>query len=151
MPAQPEELQEEPEPTVLSPWPTRRRFPERTGAKHATIHALLTAGHSKRSVVRQLDMTLNTILCFSHTTTPEEKFTGPRPSVNPRRHALVPHPPRRPFRRRPPPALDRSGHLIKVFKRQMFGWALVSNSSASEFSSLRNLIAGPDQDSTIEE
>ncbi|MCB5908839.1 transposase [Streptomyces pinistramenti] len=68
--------QEETEPAALSPWPTRHRFAERTRAKHATIHALLTAGHSKPSVARQLSMTLSTILRFSRATTPEEMFTG---------------------------------------------------------------------------
>ncbi|WP_326762553.1 ISL3 family transposase [Streptomyces phaeochromogenes] len=75
-PARPEEPQEEAEPAALSPWPTGHRFAERTRAKHATIHALLAAGHSKRSVARQLGMTLNTILRFSRATTPEEMFTG---------------------------------------------------------------------------
>ncbi|MFJ1560333.1 ISL3 family transposase [Streptomyces mirabilis] len=73
---EPEKPQEEAEPTALSPWPTVHRFAERTRAKHATIHALLAAGHSKRSVARQLGMTLNTILRFSRATTPEEMFTG---------------------------------------------------------------------------
>ncbi|WUR85898.1 hypothetical protein OG967_47715 [Streptomyces phaeochromogenes] len=80
MPARPEKSQEEPEPAALSPWPTGHRFAERTRAKHATIHALLAAGHSKRSVARQLGMTLNTILRFSRATTPEEMFTGQRQS-----------------------------------------------------------------------
>ncbi|MGW9046969.1 ISL3 family transposase [Streptomyces lydicus] len=71
-----EEPQEETAPTASSPWPTGHRFAERTRAKHATIHALLAAGHSKRSVARQLGMTLNTILRFSRATTPEEMFTG---------------------------------------------------------------------------
>ncbi|MFD5423943.1 hypothetical protein [Streptomyces sp. NPDC127084] len=62
MPARQEEPQEKAEPTALSPWPTGHRFAERTRAEHATIHALLAAGHSKRSVARQLGMTLNTIL-----------------------------------------------------------------------------------------
>ncbi len=61
---------------MSSPWPTGHRFAERTRAKHATIHALLAAGHSKRSVARQLGMGLNTILRFSRATTPEELFTG---------------------------------------------------------------------------
>ncbi|MGW7021497.1 hypothetical protein ACWGGS_19495 [Streptomyces decoyicus] len=74
-PAQPEEPQEEAEPAA-SPWPTGHRFAERTRAKHATIHALLAAGHSKRSVARQLGMTLNTILRFSRAATAEEMFTG---------------------------------------------------------------------------
>lgn len=69
--AQPEEA----EPTALSPWPTGTG--SRTHrAKHATIHALLAARHSKRSVARQLGMTLSTILRFSRATTPEEMFTG---------------------------------------------------------------------------
>ncbi|WP_151476050.1 ISL3 family transposase [Streptomyces albicerus] len=76
IPEQPEEPQEEAEPAASSPWPTGHRFAERTRAKHATIHALLAAGHSKRSVARQLGMTLNTILRFSRATTPEEMFTG---------------------------------------------------------------------------
>ncbi|MGG2464020.1 hypothetical protein ACO0M4_30265 [Streptomyces sp. RGM 3693] len=50
-------------------------FAERTRAKHATTHALPAAGHSKRSVARQLGMTLNTVLRFSRATTPEELFT----------------------------------------------------------------------------
>lgn len=75
-PEQPEEPRDEPESAASSPWPTGHRFAERTRAKHATIHALLAAGHSKRSVARQLGMTLNTILRFSRATTPEEMFTG---------------------------------------------------------------------------
>ncbi|MBW8795576.1 MAG: transposase [Streptomyces sp.] len=57
--------QEEAEPAALSPWPTGHRLAERTRAQHATIHALLASGHSKRSVARQLGMGLNTILRFS--------------------------------------------------------------------------------------
>ncbi|MFE7790558.1 hypothetical protein [Streptomyces sp. NPDC057460] len=75
MPVQPEELQEEAEPAA-SPWPTGHRFAERIRAKHATIHALLAAGHSKRSVARQLGMALNTILRFSRAATAEEMFIG---------------------------------------------------------------------------
>jgi transposase len=75
-PAPPDEPPEEAEPDVSSPWPTGHRFAERTRAKHATIHALLKAGHSKRSVARQLGMTLNTILRFSRAAAPEELFTG---------------------------------------------------------------------------
>ncbi|KOT48330.1 transposase [Streptomyces rimosus subsp. rimosus] len=76
LPEQPKELREETESAASSPWPTGHRFAERTRAKHATIHALLAAGHSKRSVARQLGMTLNTILRFSRATAPEEMFTG---------------------------------------------------------------------------
>ncbi|WP_328663710.1 hypothetical protein [Streptomyces sp. NBC_00328] len=60
----------------LTPWPTGHRFAERTSAKHATVHALLAAGHSKRSIARQLGMGLNTVLCFSRATEPERLFTG---------------------------------------------------------------------------
>ncbi|MFH8701614.1 ISL3 family transposase [Streptomyces chartreusis] len=76
VPAPPDEPLKGTPPTASSPWPTGHRFAERTRAKHATIHALLDAGHSKRSVARQLGMTLNTILRFSRATTPEELFTG---------------------------------------------------------------------------
>nr|WP_246259944.1 ISL3 family transposase [Streptomyces typhae] len=76
MPKRSEERQEAAEPTASSPWPTGHRFAERTRAMHATIHALLAAGHSKRSVARQFGMTHNTILLFSGATTPEEMFTG---------------------------------------------------------------------------
>jgi hypothetical protein len=76
VPASADEPQEKAEPPVSWPWPTGHRFAERTRAKHATIHALLDAGHSKRSVARQLGMTLNTVLRFSRATTPEELFTG---------------------------------------------------------------------------
>ncbi|MEV2254480.1 hypothetical protein AB0I94_28525 [Streptomyces sp. NPDC050147] len=75
MPTQPEEPQAEAVSAALSLWPTgapvRRTHPQR-----ATTHAFLAAGHSKRSVARQLGMTLNTILRFSGATTPEEMFTG---------------------------------------------------------------------------
>ncbi|WP_406739611.1 ISL3 family transposase [Streptomyces atratus] len=59
-----------------SPWPTGHRFAERTRAKHATIHALLAAGHSKRSVARQLGMSQNTVLRFSRADAPEDLFDG---------------------------------------------------------------------------
>ncbi|MFD5192577.1 hypothetical protein ACFWMU_31385 [Streptomyces sp. NPDC058357] len=57
-----------------SPWPTGYRFAERTRAKHATIHALLAAGHSKRSVALQLGMSQNTVLRFSRADAPEDLF-----------------------------------------------------------------------------
>ncbi|WKX15851.1 hypothetical protein [Streptomyces sp. NL15-2K] len=76
IPTPPDEPQAEAEPTASSPWPTGHRFAERTRGKHAAIHTLLAAGHSKRSVARQLDMTLNTILRFSRAATAEELFTG---------------------------------------------------------------------------
>ncbi|MBX9366028.1 transposase [Streptomyces sp. WAC04114] len=76
MPEEPEEPREEAEPAASSPWRTGHRFAERTRAKHSAIHALLAAGHSKRSVARQLGMPLNTILRFSRATIPEEMFTS---------------------------------------------------------------------------
>ncbi|MEU1231992.1 ISL3 family transposase [Streptomyces sp. NPDC005828] len=59
-----------------SPWPTGHRFAERTRTKHAIIHALLAAGHSKRSVARQLGMSQNTVLRFSRADKPEDLFDG---------------------------------------------------------------------------
>ncbi|MEU2114006.1 transposase [Streptomyces sp. NPDC019507] len=44
-----------------SPWPTGHRFADRTRAKHAAVHALLAAGHSRRSVQRELGMTFRTV------------------------------------------------------------------------------------------
>ncbi|MFF7755687.1 hypothetical protein ACFZCP_42220 [Streptomyces sp. NPDC007971] len=44
--------------------------------QHATVHALLAAGHSKRSIARQLGVGLNTVLRFSRVTEPEQLFTG---------------------------------------------------------------------------
>ncbi|MET7898485.1 transposase [Streptomyces mirabilis] len=75
-PRLPDEPSEEAELAASSPSPTGHQFAERTRAKHAIIHALLKAGHSKRSVARQLGMTLNTILRFSQATAPEELLTG---------------------------------------------------------------------------
>ncbi|MDF2273479.1 ISL3 family transposase [Streptomyces coacervatus] len=90
-PAPPDEPQEETELAASSQWPTGHRFAERTRAKHATIHALLAAGHSKRSVARQLGMTLNTILRFSRAATPEELFTGQWQSRSTRLDAYKPY------------------------------------------------------------
>ncbi|WP_309055319.1 ISL3 family transposase [Streptomyces sp.] len=67
-----------------SPWPRGHRFADRTRARHAAVHALLTAGHSRRSVQRQLGMTYRTVKQFADAATPEELFTGQwqnRPSV----------------------------------------------------------------------
>ncbi|WP_413106159.1 transposase [Streptomyces sp. Inha503] len=43
-----------------SPWPRGHRFADRIRARHAAIHALLKAGHSRRAVQRQLGMTYRT-------------------------------------------------------------------------------------------
>ncbi|MGI5478688.1 ISL3 family transposase [Streptomyces lavendofoliae] len=81
----------EPEPEAVpaadssgSPWPRGHRFADRTRARHAAVHALLTAGHSRRSVQRQLGMTYRTVKQLADAATPEELFTGQwqnRPSV----------------------------------------------------------------------
>ncbi|MFF3215497.1 ISL3 family transposase [Streptomyces sp. NPDC002886] len=75
-PAPPEEPAQASHPPAASPWPTGHRFAERTRAKHATVHALLAAGHSKRSIARQLGMGFSTVLRFAHATEPEQLFTG---------------------------------------------------------------------------
>ncbi|WP_331762072.1 transposase [Streptomyces anulatus] len=67
-----------------SPWPRGHRFADRTRDRHAAVHALLKAGHSRRSVQRQLGMTWRTVKQFADVATPEELFTGQwqnRPSV----------------------------------------------------------------------
>ncbi|MGW8726246.1 transposase [Streptomyces sp. NPDC055808] len=65
----------EEEPASL-PWRTGHRFADRTRARHATIHALLEAGHSRRSIQRQLGMTWRTVQRFADAAAPEELFTG---------------------------------------------------------------------------
>ncbi|MFI5828458.1 hypothetical protein ACIA6C_14480 [Streptomyces sp. NPDC051578] len=69
------EPQQASETTASSPWPTGHRFAERTRAKYATVHAL-TAGHSMRSIARQLGMGFHTVLRFSRATAPEQLFSG---------------------------------------------------------------------------
>lgn len=59
-----------------SPWPTGHRFAERTRAKHATVHALLAAGYSRRSIQRQLGMTSRTVQRLADAASPEELFQG---------------------------------------------------------------------------
>ncbi|MER5853564.1 ISL3 family transposase [Streptomyces sp. NPDC002012] len=59
-----------------SPWPTGHRFADRTRARHAAVHALLQAGHSLRSVQRQLGMAWHTVKRFVDASTPEGLFTG---------------------------------------------------------------------------
>ncbi|MFJ8664043.1 transposase [Streptomyces sp. NPDC093795] len=59
-----------------SPWPTGHRFADRTRARHAAIHALLQAGHSRRSIQRQLGMTWRTVQRFADAAAPEELSTG---------------------------------------------------------------------------
>ncbi|WP_232795101.1 ISL3 family transposase [Kitasatospora sp. NRRL B-11411] len=66
------------------PWPTGHRFADRTRARHAEVHALLAAGHSRRAVQRQLGMTWRTVTALADAASPEELFRGQwqgRPSV----------------------------------------------------------------------
>ncbi|GAA4888131.1 hypothetical protein GCM10023237_01700 [Streptomyces coeruleoprunus] len=67
-----------------SPWPTGHRFADRTRSRHASVHALLEAGHSLRSVQRQLGMAWHTVKRFADAERPEDLFKGQwqnRPSV----------------------------------------------------------------------
>ncbi|WP_405722898.1 ISL3 family transposase [Streptomyces sp. NBC_00046] len=59
-----------------SPWPTGHRFAERTRTMHATIHALVEAGHSRRAIQRQLGMTSRTVKRYADAARPEDLFTG---------------------------------------------------------------------------
>ncbi|WP_258054606.1 transposase [Streptomyces sp. Ru71] len=59
-----------------TPWPTGHRFADRTRAKHATVHALLAAGHSRRSIQRQLSMTYRTVQRPADAARPEDLFQG---------------------------------------------------------------------------
>ncbi|NEC67701.1 ISL3 family transposase [Streptomyces sp. SID9727] len=59
-----------------SPWPTGHRFADRTRAKHATVHALLAGGHSRRSIQRQFGTTYRTVQRLSDATRPEELSRG---------------------------------------------------------------------------
>lgn len=59
-----------------SEWPTGHRFADRTRARHAAVHALLEAGHSRRSIQRQLGMTSRTVKQLADAARPEELFTG---------------------------------------------------------------------------
>ncbi|MBT2441826.1 helix-turn-helix domain-containing protein [Streptomyces sp. ISL-36] len=58
------------EETADSRWPTGHRFADQTRARHAAIHALLEAGHSRRSIQRQLGMTWRTVQRFADAAAP---------------------------------------------------------------------------------
>ncbi|MGG7569415.1 ISL3 family transposase [Streptomyces sirii] len=86
-PAQPEEPQEEAEPAA-SPW--------------------LTAGTGLSPRLRRCP-------CLRQQDASRQTPTGrPPPAVSPGRHALDPHTPRRPTRRRPAPAQSRPGQLPRA-------------------------------------
>ncbi|MFE6063640.1 ISL3 family transposase [Streptomyces sp. NPDC056431] len=59
-----------------SPWPTGHRFADRTRTVHATVHALVEAGHSRRAIQRQLGMTSRTVKRYADAAKPEDLITG---------------------------------------------------------------------------
>ncbi|MEV5783734.1 ISL3 family transposase [Streptomyces sp. NPDC048448] len=64
-----------PEETPTSPWKSDR-FANRIRARHATVHAMLDAGHSRRSIGRQLHMTHRTVKSLADAARPEDLFHG---------------------------------------------------------------------------
>ncbi|WSQ96927.1 transposase [Streptomyces sp. NBC_01210] len=83
-PASPVEEPQEPIGISGSPWPTGHRFADRTRAKHAAVHALLAAGHSRRAIQRHFGMTYRTVKLPADAASPEDLFRGQwqgRPSV----------------------------------------------------------------------
>lgn len=58
-----------------SPW-LSERFANLIRARHATVHALLEAGYSRRSIGRQLQMTHRTVKSLADATKPEDHFRG---------------------------------------------------------------------------
>ncbi|MFI9046830.1 ISL3 family transposase [Streptomyces sp. NPDC053427] len=62
-PEPPQQILEPGEPAddAGSPWLRSHRFADRTRDRHAAVHALLAAGHSRRSIERQLGMTYRTV------------------------------------------------------------------------------------------
>ncbi|MER7513377.1 ISL3 family transposase [Streptomyces lavendulae] len=64
-----------PEDKADSPWRSER-FANRVRARHATVHALLEAGHSRRSIGRQLNMTHRTVKSLADAAKPEDLFRG---------------------------------------------------------------------------
>lgn len=83
-PSEPENGPDTAEPAPDSPWPTGHRFADRIRDRHAAVRALLQAGHSKRSVQRQLGMGSTTVQRLAGAAQPEDLFVGQwqnRPSV----------------------------------------------------------------------
>ncbi|NED80439.1 transposase [Streptomyces sp. SID11233] len=64
-----------PEEKADSPWRSER-FASRVRGRHATVHALLEAGHSRRSIGRQLNMTHRTVKSLAAAVRPEDLFPG---------------------------------------------------------------------------
>ncbi|MFC9706353.1 ISL3 family transposase [Streptomyces sp. NPDC056943] len=63
-----------PEDTTGSPWPRGHRFADRIRDRHSTVHALLAAGHSRRSIGRQLHMTHRTVKRLADAVAAEDLF-----------------------------------------------------------------------------
>jgi hypothetical protein len=79
VPETPETTGTEPGPTEESsgsPWPTGHRFADRTRTTHATSHALVEAGHSRRAIQRQLGMTSRTVKRYADAARPDDLFIG---------------------------------------------------------------------------
>ncbi|MFE4023815.1 ISL3 family transposase [Streptomyces sp. NPDC059101] len=73
-----EEGADEPTPSKeapAAPWKSDK-FANRIRTRHATVHAMLKAGHSRRSIGRQLHMTHRTVKSPADAARPEDLFTG---------------------------------------------------------------------------
>jgi hypothetical protein len=64
-----------PEEKADSPWRSER-FANRVRTRHATVHALLEAGHSRRSIGRQLNVIHGTVKRLADAAKPEDLFCG---------------------------------------------------------------------------
>ncbi len=64
------------DPTPEQPWPTGHRFADRARARHAAVHELLAAGHSRRAIARRLRIGQNTVLKYADAPAPESLFHG---------------------------------------------------------------------------
>ncbi|WP_341869052.1 hypothetical protein [Streptomyces diastatochromogenes] len=64
-----------PEKKADSPWRSER-FANRVRTRHATVHALLEASHSRRSIARQLQITHRTVKSQADAAKPEDLFRG---------------------------------------------------------------------------
>ncbi|MDX2621988.1 transposase [Streptomyces sp. NPDC049952] len=71
----PEPVGQRTEETPDSPWQSQR-FANRIRARHATVHAMLDAGHSRRAIGRQLHMTHRTVKSLADAARPEDLFRG---------------------------------------------------------------------------
>ncbi len=65
-----------PELMTGSSWPTGHRSADRIRDRHAIVHTLLAAGHSRRSTGRQLHMTHRTVKRLADAVAPEDLFQG---------------------------------------------------------------------------